>query len=457
MKKAVCALCILAIINKAASQKEKFDFAGFIPPEGWQRIDTNGAVAFMDSKTTNGLTSFCQVILYKGSVSTNTPDKNFRTAWQTLVSVPAKSKINPVVQTEKTPEGWTIVTGTGNIAGRGLVYKTIVTTITGFGKTMNLQVNTAGGDYALTLEKFFNELDLNSRSAVSYNHTNMNQTISLNDYDFTAPEKWQVQNSRDHISFINPHSGCSIKILSPQPSSGNPEQDANSVFDMMYKGWGYQKSGDKKFTLAKGFLPKGLEYFIKEAAMSGTNTVGQYIIEEGTAMVVKAGNQTVIISVRHNSSMTGHDDCYRNYNTWRRFVNSFSIKNAEQAKINEQENAQRIMGLWKIDATGIVAGDYVFAANGNYQSGGGLGSSTTTSDMYYKNIYNRAYPFEGDGSYSVSGNILTLKKRGAVAEQVTIRFEKVNHGGAGWNDRLYMIKKERIGENESLYEKQLMQ
>ena len=110
--------------------------------------------------------------------------------------------------------------------------------------------------------------------------------------------------------------------------------------------------------------------------------------------------------------------------------------------------------MWKIDAVGVVAGDYVFAANGNYQHAGGLGSSTTTSDMYYTYIYNRSYPFEGDGSYTISGNRLTLKKRsGNNPEQVRFRFEKVNHGGTGWKDRIYLLKRDAYGENESLYEK----
>lgn len=454
MKKHFCLSITAFFMMTAISQTQKFDIATFIPPPGWQRIENNGTIAYMDSKTESGLTSFCQIILYPSNISTGKSDKDFKASWQNLVVAPTKSKAKPITQTQKTPDGWTVVTGSANILNQGLTYKTIVSNISGFGKNMSVQINTAGGDYAAVLEKFFNDLDLDSKATISTNQTNMNGIINLEDYDFTAPEKWQVQNNKDHIAFINPQSGCTIKILSPQPSSGNLEQDANAVFDMMYNGWNYQKSGDKKFILAKGFLPKGPEYFIKEATMTGTNAQGQYMIEEGTAMVVKAGNQMVIISVRHNSSHLGHDDCYRNYNTWRRFVNSFTIKNSVLPENNEQQSSLRIIGLWKIDAVGVVAGDYVFAANGNYQSGGGIGSSTTTSDMYYTYIYNRAYPFEGDGSYTISGNLLTLKKRSGAAEQVIIRFEKVNHGGAKWKDRLYMLKKDSYRENESLYEKQ---
>ena len=75
--------------------------------------------------------------------------------------------------------------------------------------------------------------------------------------------------------------------------------------------------------------------------------------------------------------------------------------------------------------------------------------------MYYIYIHNTAYAFEGDGAYSITGNQISLKQRGTnSAGQVKFRFEKVNHGGTGWKDRLFMLKKDAHGENESLYEKQ---
>jgi hypothetical protein len=39
-------------------------------------------------------------------------------------------------------------------------------------------------------------------------------------------------------------------------------------------------------------------------------------------------------------------------------------------------------------------------------------------------------------------------------EQVRLRFERVNHGGTGWRDRLYLLKKDAFGENEVFYERQ---
>lgn len=462
MKKILAFLFFMSIVAPVFPQTEKFDIASFIPPPGWQRSHTNGKVAFFDAKTANGFTSFCQIILYPSSSSIANADKNFKTAWQNLIAIPTKSKAKPATQTEQTPDGWTIVTGSANINFSGMNYKTILACISGFGKTMPVQVNTAGGDYLGTLDKFFNDLNLDSKATVTKPHqpdnsnnnnqTVMNNSIYLKDYDFITPEEWQAQNNKDHLLIQNRQSGCVIRILEPQQSTGNLEQDAKAVFDMMYQGWQYQKSGAQRYVLSKGFLPKGLEFCMMEAPMSMTAADGRYNLEEGAALVIKAGIQIVIVSVRHNSGLIGHDDCRLKYTTWRRFFNSFTVKNATVPK-NAEDASLKIIGAWSQTESG-ASSEYIFAANGNYAFYGAIGTSSTSRDYNYEYLHIKTYAFSGDGSYAISGNQLTLKKQNdSNPEQMRFRFSKVSYGGTGWKERLYMLTKDRFGENEVCYEK----
>ena len=461
MKKEIFQLVMLFSAINGLAQTEKFDIATFAPPTGWKRMETNGSIAFLDTKSENGLTSFCQIILYPSVKSLGKAEKDFKTAWDNLVTVPTRSTAKPVTQTEKTPDGWTVVTGSANLVNQGLTYKTIVSSITGFGKNMNVQINTAGGDYGSVLDKFFNDLDLDSKATVSNNgqnnsshntQTTMNGAITLNDYDFLPPKGWQIQKNKDHILLQNLQSGCAIRILEPQPSSGNLEQDVNNVFEMMYKGWQYQKSGEYKYVLSKGYLFKGLEYFMKSAAMSMTGGDGRYNLEEGVAMVIKTGSQVVIISVRHNSSTLSHRDCEIKYDTWPRFFNSFTVKNADTPK-NTEDAAARIIGAWSQTESG-ASSEYVFAGNGRYALVGALGSTFTSRDINYEYLHIRTYAFQGDGSYSISENQLTLKKNGGV-ETFIFRFEQVNHGGVGWKDRICFLKTDAYGQSEVRYEKRV--
>jgi hypothetical protein len=455
MKKVILLLTSCIIAAGTFAQTERFDIATFVPPPGWQRTETNGSVAFIDSKTENGLTSFCQIVLYPSSSVKTTADKNFKAAWQNLVAIPIKSKAKPVTQTERTPDGWTVVTGHANVAFQGLKYKSIVANITGFGKTMSVQVNTAGGDYGSTLEKFFNDLNLDNKAApATATQTNTGNTMSgpvrSNDYEFIAPEGWQTQKNADHILVQSPQSGCAIRILEPQPATGDLEQLANAVFDMMYTGWQYQKAGEQQYTLSKGYLPKGLEFFLKEATMS-RSADGRYDLEDGAAMVVKAGSQVVIISVRH-TGLLAHTDCIRKYNTWRRFFNSFTVKNASIPKRNENPGDQ-LVGSWSMLESGAT-GEYVFAANGNYALIGAIGSTYTSRDFNYEYLHIKTYSFQGDGSYSISGDQLVLKKGQSAPRQVRVRFEKVKRGHTAWKDRLFMLTKDQMGDYEVAWDRQ---
>ncbi len=284
--------------------------------------------------------------------------------------------------------------------------------------------------------------------------SSMNKSIDLNDYDFTSPDKWQLQKSKDHLLIKNPESGCLIRIIEPQPSSGSLEQDAKAVFDMMYAGWQYQKTGEQQYTLSKGFLPKGLEYYMIEAGMSKLSADGSRYdgFEEGAALVVKVATQIVIISVRHNTSMMAHGDCHRKYETWRRFFNSFTVKNIPLPENKEEDTSTRIIGAWSQTESG-ASSEYVFAANGNYAFNGALGTTSTSRDYNYEYLHIKTYSFQGDGSYTITNNQLILKKRSRDPEQIKFRFEKVNHGGAGWKDRIWMLTKDKIGETEVCYEK----
>lgn len=462
MKKVLIFFLAMSMISPVFSQTEKFDIATFTPPRGWQRIDSNDVIVFHDYKTNDNPTSFCQIVLYRSRAGSGNASKDFKAEWSARVTKTTGSKAKAATHTEKTPDGWTVVTGTAKISAKGMTYACILVTVSGFGKVMSVLVNAAGGDYAAIIDKFFKDLDLDSKATVitnrqnnspNKNQTDMNGTLLPGNYDFIAPVGWQVQSNKDHILIQNMQSGCLIRILEPQPSSGNIEQDAKAVFEIMYNGWQYQKTGEQKYMLSKGILPKGLEYCMMEADMSKLSADGSRYdgYEDGAALIVKAGAQIAIISVRHNSSLLAHNDCQRKYETWRRFFNSFTVKNAAVTK-NVEDISKRIVGRWSMSEAG-ASGEYIFAANGNYAFIGAIATSSTSSDYNYEYLHIKTHAFQGDGSYSIAGNQLTMKKRSVNnPAQVRFRFEKVNHGGTGWKDRLYLLSKSSFGENEVCYE-----
>ncbi len=269
----------------------------------------------------------------------------------------------------------------------------------------------------------------------------MPSPFALGDYEFIPPQGWQVQRQGDQARMQNMESGCLILLTEPQLSSGSLEQDALFVFDTMYKGWHPRKDGPQRYLLSKGVLPKGLPFAMVEALMGKLNPDGASFagFEDGAALVVGSGNQYALIAVRH-SDLPGHVSCLR-YEGWRRFFNSFTLKNVPIARAAD-DGASRIVGRWSSSESGAV-GDYTFAANGQYSYGGAGASSGQ-----------RPVGFQGDGSYSVSGSRLTMVRR-AQPEQVAIRFVQVNQGGTGWIERLCMVRTDAMGmQNEACYRRQ---
>jgi hypothetical protein len=270
------------------------------------------------------------------------------------------------------------------------------------------------------------------------------QSFDFNNYNYLVPDKWRTQKEADYIMLAQSHTtepGCIILIFPPQPSTGNLEQDAQNVFQQMYPGWQFRNGGEKQYDLTKGFTPQGLEYCMFEAGMSKLSADGSRYdgFEDGGGLVIKSGNQIVIIATRHTTTLA-HTDCVNKYETWRRFFNTFTIKNAVVSS-RPDDAPKRIVGAWTLSSTGAASGEYLFGANGNYQLTGGVGTSSTTRDQNYEYLHIKTYAFQGDGSYTIDGNQLSLKKRtDKNPEQMQFRFEQINHGGTGWKYRLYLLK-----------------
>src|SRR5690606_7648711 len=117
------------------------------------------------------------------------------------------------------------------------------------------------------------------------------ETSSLADYEFIAPAHWQEHRAPEQIILTQSAEplACRIQILPLQPTSADLESDVKAVFSLMYPNFTYSRSGAQQYTLSRGFLPKGLEYCMMEAAMSLTTPDGGHHAEDGAALVIRAG------------------------------------------------------------------------------------------------------------------------------------------------------------------------
>jgi hypothetical protein len=266
--------------------------------------------------------------------------------------------------------------------------------------------------------------------------------FSWDNYSFVVPDKWFTNKTKDYINLSQSQAaaeGCLITILPLQASSGNLEVDARSVFDQMYPGWQYRNTGEKQFDFSKGYTQQGLEYFMVEAPMRKQRPDGYYYdYEDGVVWLIGVGKKVAIVAARHNRLLAC--TCFQQYDEWRRFFNSFNVNTQSVPTPNDPDASKRIIGSWMAIGSSALT-EYLFAANGNYQFIGAYGSASTVTKNYDEYIQIKSSSWQGDGSYSIKGNQISLKGMGdKQPEHVQFRFEKVNHGGTGWNDRLFLLK-----------------
>ncbi len=451
---------MILLLSKAFGQKEKFGIAGFTAPKGWQRLDSNNIILFMDSKTANGQTTFCQIFVYPSKPTSGKASGDFESEWNYRVVGPTGTTEKPKTEVGTT-EGWEITTGYANIHHGGILFTCMLVTATGYGREMSVLANVAGQDYMKKVQDFLNEFDLDSDLATALSKTPQknisSSNASLNDYQFEPPARWYSQRNNNGIllsSSQGANYGCSLTIYPPQPSTGTLETDARNIYNQLYKGWQYRRTGEEKEDVSKGYTLQGLEYCMIEAPMQKPRPDGYYFdYENGQVLVISLGGQIAVIAGRHER---GEMVCFckYQYDYWNQFFNSFTARNIASQKSNA-EDVKRFVGSWQ-SMGGNALTKYIFAANGRYQF---IGAYTTTSRISRDMIEMRTSGFTGDGSYSVNGNKLTTTHDNDKNKRdvVQYRMEKVNHGGTGWKDRLYILDKSVVDGKlyEVCYEKEL--
>lgn len=442
----------LMLTTMLFAQTEKFDIASFNAPQGWQRVDSNGVLLFQDAKTDNNQLRFCQIYLYPSKTANANKNKDFDNAWNSLVVSVTGSKKKPKTTSEKTPDGWTATSGADNMSVKGVNYTAMVTSVSGFGRVMNILVNVAGEEYAAAVDNFFQHLEFD-KNAMSNTTTNR-AAGSFDDYTYTMPEKWITKRENGYMHLIQEKDGkygCYISLFNPEAGSGNIENDVQNYFAALYKGW--QFLNPAVYTITKGQTWQGVEYCMMESSMTRQRGE-QYDHEDGGIIAFKFGNKLGIVSIRHEP-IGLYCECKKNFNTWARFLNTFTMKGFTPAA-SSQSPSSMIVGSWML-MQGRTLNNYVFAANGRYQNFTGYGDYVKVDA---NTIASRSTVFKGDGKYSINGNTVTLNAdAGNQRQTFRVRFEKVNKGGKGWTDRIYIFNEKPVAVGmqpfESCYERAL--
>ncbi len=454
----LCAIVLfVAIVSNA--QTQKFDIATYIPPQGWLQLDSNGKRGFFDSKTVNGETHFCQILLYPSRVSSGNAVKDFNEEWNSRIVKSTGYAKKPGMQSKKSPDGWNIVTGYANITQQGTTFTCTLTSISGFGKLMSVLVNVAGPDYLPAIDQFFKSLalDKNGISSTSPNNAGSGSSTrmgTLADYIYAIPQGWTTEQYPDGVVLKAPVSNtgerCNITLWPMRTSSGNIEADANYLFSTTFKDFDLV-NGSTPPSMIRGISSQGWEYFIskKPIRLRGGDFQNMF----GFAFVARLGNQVAGITGISKDPLVSSCFGLQLTDVWPKFFYSLQFKNFQPGS-QDVQIAKRLAGVWM--AVTASAGDrFVFAPNGRFAGAAAaqryLRLSSTellrVTDVYF-----------GDGSYSLvgSGIVLTYDSNKNSPERGLFRIEEESKDGRTWTQKLYLLRRSTVDntEYEVAYEKQ---
>ncbi len=424
--------------------------ATFVPPKGWQRIDSNGIVLFQHSKTNNGRTSFCQIFLFPSQASSGDAAKDFTNEWEHRIVSTTGTRERPQASIEKTPAGWMQSSGYANITQQGITYTCMLVAISGFGREMSFAVNIAGQDYMGEVQVFFKNLDLRApvitgdlQSKETAPETSSSTPGSLSDYVYAVPAGWGKQQYPDGITLSstgNNGERCLLTMWPMRSAGNNLWTDAYNIFSEIYKAYEPRNDGMTQNSLVRGISPQGWEYCIikRSIGVRGYATLFAFVF------VAKLGNQLAPVSGLSKDPLVSA--CFGELiaDVWPKFFYSLHFNNW---KSNGPGITKNIIGDW-ITATASASSKFTFAPNGRF---GGAAASQYYSRTTTNEVVATTQAYFGDGSYSINGNQITLIKdaKKNQPEKAWIRVEEESKDeGRTWTEKLYLLRVSDIDGKE---------
>lgn len=447
-------------------QTERFDIASFVAPAGWQRLDSNGIVGFFDSKTNNGMTTFCQILLYPSHASSGNATKDFNAEWTNRVVKKTGTKKKPNVLTEKTPDGWTVVRGYSNITQKQMTYTAMLVSMSGFGKQMSTLVNIAGENYKPDVNAFFEKFQLSASGVVQNNpgnitSNNSNNTLpnltgvaTLANYVYKAPPGWTVMQRADATALISPASNtgetCNM-VLWPMRQAGNTlQEDAEKIFAELFNGFDL-KNGRTQPYLTRGTSAQGWDYLITRKSIAPHS--GDFETKFAFVMVAKLGAQLAVISGLSKDPLISSCFGLLVTDVWPQFFYSLQFRNWNST--TENSLTKKIAGVW-VTATGTASDRFAFTPNGRFA---GAAAAQRYARLSSTEILRITDAYFGDGSYIIKGNSIELiyDSEKNNPEKGMLRIEQESRdGGRTWINKLFLTRKSVVDGSsyEVNYDKQ---
>lgn len=172
----VLALCIT--VSFSFAQKETFDITTFTSPKGWEKEVKKNAVNYkiidQQKKT------WCQIGIYKSTTTKGSIEQDFNSDWQELVVNSYKITAAPKMTEIPEADGWKIKSGGSKYSFNNSDAMVMLTTISGYGKTVSIVAVTNSAGYGADIQNFIASIELSKTNAAMQSPANITSPAAAN-------------------------------------------------------------------------------------------------------------------------------------------------------------------------------------------------------------------------------------------------------------------------------------
>ncbi|MGF2412615.1 hypothetical protein [Ferruginibacter sp.] len=186
--KIILTLCFFsAIVLQAAAQKESFDITTYTPPKYWSKEEKKDAVSYkiVDKKNK----TWCQIGIYRSTATKGSAEQDFENDWQELIVAGYKITDAPRFNAMPDTDGWKIKSGGSKYVFNNNNAMVMLTTFSGYGKTMSIVAVTSSPDYGADIQNLIASVELsktNTNAPLPNNNSNsINTSPGINSKGFT--------------------------------------------------------------------------------------------------------------------------------------------------------------------------------------------------------------------------------------------------------------------------------
>lgn len=158
MKKTLTTITILILSIGCLAQTEVFDIATYKIPAGWKKSIKKGVVNYSTSNDVKR--SYCIINIYASIPITLTPEEEFKNAWNDLAAIPFNIKSTPKTDNTTDEDGRRVFIGSANFESGSITSIALLYSFVGFGRTTNILFLTNNDVYQKKIEDFLVSLAL---------------------------------------------------------------------------------------------------------------------------------------------------------------------------------------------------------------------------------------------------------------------------------------------------------